>query len=466
MDFAKSEVPKAPARRRTIVLRPWFLIPAFLLTALLSTFIWTSYQPSGAVAGQEENSPGLITQLGHLITSGDREIAGEEEDRVNILLLGIGGAGHQGAYLADTIIVASLRPSTKSISMLSVPRDLAVPILDYGYRKINNALAFGEQEDYPGGGEQLIAEVVEEATGLPIHYWARVDFQGFIDVVDLIEGVTVDVERSFVDSQYPTENYGYQTVRFSAGRQVMDGVTALKYVRSRHGNNGEGSDFARAARQQQVLAAVREKLLTVGTLLNPKRISGLIDAAQEHFHTNLELWEMARAANLIKEYDTEHVITEVLDNSPGGLLKTQIGIDGAYLLVPKAGDFSEIQFLAAHIFEIGAVGEEDAAVMVQNGSGAAGLAGDVVDALEPYHISARLILESAPSTGQTVLYDFTGGAAPATANLISALYHAQVVAGRAGDAETIAEEETEAPDFLLILGTDQVTPRQLSHAGK
>lgn len=462
MSLAKAVIPHHRGRHwPTFFFRPTFFVLAGLLIAFLSVLIWTAYQPSRVSAG-DTGKPGFLTQLGHLITSGDRKLIGETDDRVNILLMGIGGEGHDGAYLADTIMVISLRPSTQQISMLSIPRDLAVPILDYGYRKINGALALGEQSGYKGGGEQLMADVIGEVFDLPIHYYARIDFQGFVDVIDLINGVTIDVEHSFTDYQYPTEDYGYQTVKFSAGTQVMDGATALKYVRSRHGNNGEGSDFARAARQQKVLRAAKDKILTFGTLLNPARVNGILDAVQEHYLSNIELWEIARLGKIAKEYDTDNIITYVLDNSTNGLLKSDIGINGAYLLVPRTGDFSELQFLADNIFSVGAITQESAVVMVQNGTSHAGLAAAVTDELDPYGIATRLVLERAADTAKTILYDFTDGTVPATVGTIVERFNATVVPGTPERKAQLTDTEQEEPDLLLILGEDQVTPQQIT----
>ncbi|MFA6511605.1 MAG: LCP family protein [Patescibacteria group bacterium] len=462
MNLAKKVLPHHhESRIPRFFFRPVFFVLAGLLVSALSIFIWTQYQPSRISIGDSEN-PGFLTQLGQLITSGDRKLIGESEDRVNILLMGIGGDGHDGAYLADTIMVISLRPSTKQISMLSIPRDLAVPILDYGYRKINNALAFGQAEGYEGGGEKLLSDVISEVFDIPIHYFARVDFQGFVDVIDRIGGVTIDVERSFTDYQYPTDDYGYQTIRFSAGTQRMDGATALEYVRSRHGNNGEGSDFARATRQQNVLQAAKNKILTFGTLLNPTKISGLLEAINKHYVSNIELWEMARIGNIAKTYDTDNIITYVLDNSAEGFLKTEIGLNGAYLLVPRAGDFEELQFLANNIFDIGGIKQEDALVMVQNGTTTPGLAGAASEEIASYGIETRLILERATDTGTTTLYDFTNGAAQETSAIIVEHFGATVKTGTQEMRDALLLSEQEAPDFLLIMGQDQVTPQHIS----
>ncbi|MBI3963540.1 MAG: LCP family protein, partial [Candidatus Kerfeldbacteria bacterium] len=151
-----------------------------LAVALLiagASFGYRIVRSSSAISTATQSGlSGIITQIKYLVSSGDRPILGEREDRINVLLLGMGGVGHEGAYLTDTIIVASVKPSTHEVAMLSVPRDLYVPIPGYGWRKINNANAFGREQDYPGGGEALATAVVEEVTGLDVPYYARVDF--------------------------------------------------------------------------------------------------------------------------------------------------------------------------------------------------------------------------------------------------------------------------------------------------
>ncbi len=166
---------------------------------------------------------GFFEQIKHLVVNPEDKLKGESDDRINILLVGIGGSGHQGAYLADTIIVASFKPSTNDVAMLSIPRDLYVEIPEFGWRKINNAMAFGTTSDYPGGGEALLAEVVEDVIDLPIHYYARIDFAGFRKIIDDFGGLDIYVDQSFTDYQYPDYNFGYKPVSFKQGQFVKVG---------------------------------------------------------------------------------------------------------------------------------------------------------------------------------------------------------------------------------------------------
>jgi LCP family protein required for cell wall assembly len=203
---------------------------------------------------------GFLQSVKNFIFHSDNVMIGQTDDRINILLLGIGGSGHDGPYLSDTNIIMSIKPSTKEVAMISIPRDLAVKINNYGVRKINNANAFGELEQ-SGNGAEYARKVFEETFNISIPYYARVDFEAFKEIIDNVGGITVNVERSFTDLSYPGPNDSYQTISFQAGEQEMNGEQALIFSRSRHGSNGEGSDFARARRQQLMLSAFKKKLL-------------------------------------------------------------------------------------------------------------------------------------------------------------------------------------------------------------
>ena len=234
--------------------------------------------------------------------------------------------------------------------MISIPRDLAVKINNHGIRKINNADAFGEAEQAGGGGEYA-RKVFEQAFGMSIPYYVRVDFTAFKELVDAIGGITINVQRSFVDTAYPGPNDSFQTVSFEAGLQQINGERALIFARSRHGSNGEGSDFARAKRQQLVLAAFKKKILSAGTYLNPITLQKIFTSLSQHIITNFDFGQTMYLVSLAKEINSDEIKTLVIDDSPNGFLKSIIGEDGAYLLVPKSGNFSEINSAINNIFE-------------------------------------------------------------------------------------------------------------------
>lgn len=212
----------------------------------------------------------------------------------NFLLLGIRGEGDDSPLLSDTIIVFSYDHETNTGTLLSIPRDLWVPSLK---AKINTAYFYGtEKQSSPSGGIKMAEGAILETTGLPINYTAVVDFSLFKGVIDLLGGVDVYNDTAFTDNEFPIpgkENAypvssRYETISFPAGMIHMNGETALKFVRSRHAEGEEGTDFARSRRQQALLEAIRKKVLTPDFLLNQDKVTQLFDLINSKLVTNME----------------------------------------------------------------------------------------------------------------------------------------------------------------------------------
>src|SRR5581483_1039257 len=176
-------------------------------------------------------------------------------NRVNVLLLGYGGVGHDGALLTDSLMVLTYDRQTKKAAMISVPRDIwvrvpASPGDQGGFYKVNTAYAIGADDDsFPnkqpqykaaaGGGGNLAATVVGGILGMKIDYWVAVDFHAFKSMVDALGGVDVKVEKTFTDYEYPRNDdpsvdSSWMTVHFDAGEQHMNGERAIEFARSRH----------------------------------------------------------------------------------------------------------------------------------------------------------------------------------------------------------------------------------------
>lgn len=399
----------------------WWKIGGSMIAVVVVFVALVGYRLLAAVntTGNGNRRVTVLEQLTHLVANRDAQLRGEAQDRVNILLLGIGGAGHEGPLLTDTIILASVQPSTGKVTLLSIPRDLAVDIPRYGIRKINNANAFGKDLGYPGGGEQLAADIVQRVTGQTVHYFARIDFAGFVKIVDDLGGMTVEVERSFVDREYPTFNFGYQTVRFTAGRQTMDGATALEFVRSRHGNNGEGSDFARSRRQQLVLEAIRDRAFSLGTIVNPVRIGNVLGSLGAHTRTTMEVWEMLRLSRLVRDARGGGITNVVLESGPTGALKNATGIDGAFLLLPKDPSYRTIQAIASSAFRRTDVERESARVLITSAASRRPAAQQLAESLAALGFPAPQLETSRPDSPTTTrILDATNGALPASIQTI------------------------------------------------
>ena len=295
------------------------------------------------------SSQGTISNLGklsfwkgvaRLALGKDKILKGELDDRINILILGMGGAEHEGPYLTDTIILVSLKPSTKELALFSIPRDLYVPTDDFGWQKINIINSFGMIRINDGGA--LTSQTVSKIFNIPIHYWLRLDFSAFKKFIDWLGGVEVDVERSFVDTQYPAPNFRFQTVSFKAGRQIMDGERALQFVRSRHGNNNESTDFARMKRQQKLILAIKEKMEKENLINSPTKIWEIYNIFHEKISTNLDFNEIVRLAKILSNVNLEQIKTYTFEAGPDGLLYPEIAPNGAYILKPKSGNFEEM----------------------------------------------------------------------------------------------------------------------------
>lgn len=375
----------------------------------------------------------IIKQFRQLV--GMENLKGELDDRINFLLLGQGGVNHEGPYLTDTLIFGSIKPSTHKIALISIPRDLFADIKGYGWHKINEANSIGEINNYPNGGSAFAAKVMEDIFDLPIHYWLRIDFNAFEKTIDDLGGITVCVDRAFEDYNYPTDGFKMQTIVFSVGCQKMTGETALKFVRSRHGTHGEGSDFARAARQQKVILAIKDKIFGLGTLTSPQKVYNLYNTLKNHIQTNIELSEIPYFLKLVQNIKKDDIKRLVLDNSPQGLLRVDISQDSAYILLPRTGDYTELQNLAKNIFIIKNGQEwEPVNVIVLNGTRVEGWARDTAGYLSSLGLNVLktsntpFITENteAPTSGQngqkqknteperylyekTVVYDLKGG---------------------------------------------------------
>jgi len=311
-------------------------------------------------APEDEKEGGIFTQIKHLVTSPNRTIQGEAQDRVNIVLLGIGGGEHEGPLLTDTIILVSIQPSTHKVAMISIPRDLLVEIPGIRQEKINHAYALIEAAN-PGEGGKKVARILENIFSIPIHYYFRIDFEGFIKVIDELGGISVNVEHTLDDPSYPvagkenaTSSERYEHLIIEKGIRYMNGDTALKYVRSRKAIGAEGSDFARSRRQQKILIAIKDKILAPSTIFNLNKVNHVFDAVVQNTDTSLEFWEILRLYDMSKEISSSNIMNVVLDDGPTGPL-VDATVNSAFVLIPKKGDWSDFTYIAENVFDQSAI---------------------------------------------------------------------------------------------------------------
>jgi LCP family protein required for cell wall assembly len=256
---------------------------------------------------------------------------------------------------------------------MSIPRDFHVQVDPdvYWFRKINSVYSTYEQKE-EGAGLLRLREVVTEITGHEIQYHAMIDYKGFTELIDTLGGIDVYVENSFTDYRFPAEP-GYRTVSFQQGPQHMDGSTALDYARSRHSlDNGEGSDFARARRQQNVISAVTDKIIS-SSLLNPQSIMNLFNVIQDDVQISDFTVEDIKAGvtELQKFQENGEIFSFVLDpNAGAGKLVTSKDVvnTNAYAIGPVAGlgNYQNIREYIEDVWQNPKLHEEDPVIRVYN----------------------------------------------------------------------------------------------------
>lgn len=501
--FTTEETPSKPVQvfprkkvsgQKKLVLAIKAVISILIIFLLIGVALFGRAFFTGAnIFNKEGTSP--LDQIKHLVLANDRQLQGEAEGRVNVLLLGMGGEGHDGALLTDTIMVLSIKPDTKEMAMISLPRDLWVKTEKFGYAKLNKVNFYGETEVGKGEGPKYTRDVVQEITGLNIPYYVRIDFSGFEDIVNSIGGVDVEVENGFIDKEYPTDDYGYQTVKFDRGLQHLDGEAALKYARSRHGVitdhdpespvKDEASDFARSRRQQKLIAAIKEKALSTGVLANPQKLNSLFEALGKHIATNAQMWEGLRLLELAKNFQSDDVRINVISNEK--YLKVYTTPDGAYTLIPVDGfgQYGKIQELALNTFnqeaeangsaelvvpsgeappeqrssgyeeaapQTTATQEATASIAIQNGTTVNGIGAKAGNELRNSGYTIVAVGNAADQTRtQTVIYDNTHGQKSEQLKTIATQFEADIINESAPANKAGVKENA---DFVLILGAE------------
>lgn len=300
----------------------------------------------------------------------------------NILLLGHGGAGHAGGGLSDALVLANIDTLTNKVSLISIPRDIWVPLplrSDYKQNfKINAAYAIGnddkgyplKQPEFSGhhGGGEMAKYAVEMVTGQKVDYYVAVDFSSFTRAIDAIGGINVDVPVSFTDEYYPIKGeednlcgkempevealkaqYSgfelekqytcrYEALTFSKGPTQMDGATALKFVRSRHSSQ-HGGDFARGQRQQAVLTAARNKLISLDALNKIDDFFAEFSTLLQSDIAESDIIEILSITGDPLKYESKNINIDT-----NNLLDNSVSNDGQFILIPKAGagDFTAI----------------------------------------------------------------------------------------------------------------------------
>lgn len=371
------------------------------------------------------------------------ELKGEGDGRINILLLGIGGEGHDGGNLADTIIIASIDPFAKEVAMLSVPRDMYVDVPDHWSSKINAAHSMGE-DDEEGGGPELMRKTLEQTLDIPIHYYARVDFAGFTQAVDTVGGVDLYVNEAVYDTHFASNN-GY-VVDVPVGWNHFNGTDALFFARSRY-SSGRG-DFDRNDRQRAMMVALKEKVFTLGTFSDPKKMTELAESAGNHVRTDLQINEIKRLYEIMSEISGDKIASYGLNNDADNYL-TSGNIPGAgSIQVPKSGDYADIQKFVRGIFVDGFIRSENAEVEMYDASGR-GASVAKAEELKSYGYNLIFVGDNDTTSPVTTIYDRSGGKAPKTKTYLEQRFGVTMVSG-----DQLPSSITSQAAFVIILGSD------------
>ena len=391
-------------------------------------------------------------------------LKGEGSGRINILLMGIGGVNHDGPDLTDTMLIASIDPVNNKAVLLSVPRDLWVKMPNNfisNYQKINAAYESGKYE-YLGqatssnsnqkaidAGFSAVNKTVDNVLGITINYNVLVDFQAFQQAINTVGGVTVNVPTALYDPTMAWQN-NWNPVLAPAGIQTMNGYKALLYVRSRETT----SDFARTQRQRAVMLDLKQKVLSLGTLSNPLKISQLMSAFGDNIRTNISLNDAEALYALTKKISNNNVQSIDLATPPHNLVTTS-SYGGLSIVEPTAGlyDYGQIQAYVRSELVDGYITRENANIMVLNGTTTPGLAEKVAALLKSYGYNVGHV-GNAPSTSyqKTLIIDLTHGKDKYTSHYLHNRFHA-IVSDKIPSNSILPKKA----NFVIILGNDAAT---------
>lgn len=389
-------------------------------------------------------------------------VTAQQEDvpavkRTTILLLGVDARPGQKIARTDSIILLTFNPETNSAGMLSIPRDLKVrPSSLNRDMKITSVYPAGEAVGYPGGGAALLEQTITELLGYPVDQYVIVNFDGFKEIVDLIGGVDITVPYEIYDDKYPDDNYGYlPPVHFLPGKQHMDGDTALKYARTRHADN----DYARAGRQQQVVMAIKDKVMSQGQLASLlPRLPGLAVAMANSVQTDVPVDKAITLARTLDKMDLNNVARVVINQKMGTVIQNDPTL--GYTLVP---DLPKVRAAADAIFADKVAGPsteevlrqtvqaEAAKVVLLNGTQEKGLASKV---------QARLVTEgyNVVAVGNADRADYEQSSLVIYGEPKQATVDALMTWFGISEDRVTTQPAADDKDIAVIVGTDQSQP--------
>ncbi|PIE80116.1 MAG: hypothetical protein CSA11_09395 [Chloroflexi bacterium] len=417
--------------------------------------------PETAVSGSQPqitNSNGAAIPA--LDLSPDSFQPWQKTERITILMLGIDQrCGEEGPTHTDSMMLLTVDPVGLSAGIMSLPRDMWVEIPGFNVDRINQAHYYGEVYEYPGGGPALAVETVESFLGIQIDYFAAVNFDAFIEVVNQIGGLEIDVPEDIDDQTYPDRCYGYDPFQIDAGTHQMDGETALKYARTRA---TLGGDVDRAGRQQAVVMAVRDKVLSLDMLPQlAVRAPELWQILQDNVRTNMKPEEAIQLALLAQDIPRESIRTAVIGYD---YVYAETTPDGRQVLVPNRETIRQLrnELFAPPVVPTPDIqnlpelmAAEEARVAVHNGTAEYGLAGVTQTYLRSQGVNVTEIGNADSAAYRTTqIIDY--GDHPNTSRYLIQLMGIpplNVSNGHSPDGDY---------DLLIIIGSDWAVPAEAS----
>ncbi len=310
------------------------IILGILFLIAISVFGYFAYKTNKSINNITGENKSIFDTAKSLLSSSTNKELKSDNGRTNIVLLGMRGENDpNGGLLSDSIMIISIQKETKKIAMISIPRDLRVQVPGTkGYNKLNAAHAIGSQQKTPQG-LQYTMKVLEDVTGMPMHYGASVDFIAFKGIIDALGGITVNAASDFYDPNYEGG------IRVKKGLNDLNSDRALKYVWARLSTN----DFDRSRRQREVLTAIKDKAEKTGALKNPLFMINLLDNLGSHVKTTMTVDELKLTMETINSLDMNNMIQKGYDTASDGPFTSQTDPVIGYVIIPKGGNFNDFQ---------------------------------------------------------------------------------------------------------------------------
>ncbi len=458
------DMPTTPSKRRKTRSKKRKVLKTFMVFGIITLLVGgvlfgNAFIKARKIFGGGGGAPALNANVD------PTKLNGEGDGRVNVLLLGKGGPGHEGADLTDTILIASIDPIQKEAALLSIPRDFWVKT-DNGQSKINAVYAnakykvLNEQKtnDRETRAEQAglaaVESQIEAVAGIPIHYHIMVDFTAFEKAINTVGGIDINVTKDgeVYERLYDTTTGRQYILDVKEGQNHFDGKRALFYSRSRY--TSARGDFDRAERQRSVIIALKDKIMSAGTYGNPIKVNQLVNEFGSHVRSNLSTGEVLRVYDIMKGIDSSKIGSVGLADPPNVLVVGD-NINGQSVQVPKAGlfDYSAIQSFVRNALKDGYIKKENASIAVFNGSTVSGLAAKRAEELRSFGYNITVVA-NAPTKNytQTTLVDLTGGKKKYTLHYLEQRLKVTAVTSMPDGAIN-----PNGAEFVIILGQNEST---------